>query len=99
MIGGEAVRVNVYAEEVEQRVEIVETVADTGARFLGVRFYLKSASELHKDPNDDDSSAVTFWIRSGRGGYQPGDERPLHLLFESAVSALNLRRVQEHNKL
>lgn len=67
-------RVNVYAEELTDRVEIVRKSTEDGD-FTGVRFYLElpirtvgsggHAVEhrgpfIHK-PGDDDSSAVTFW--------------------------------------
>jgi hypothetical protein len=62
-------RVNVYAEEVTDRVEIIAREAD-GHVFTGVRFYLElpcttpqgnvSGPFIHQ-PGDDDSSAVTFW--------------------------------------
>jgi hypothetical protein len=58
-------RVNVYSEEMTDRVEIVEK-----GGFTGLRFYLELPATvdgkqyqgpfLHK-PGDDDSSAVTFW--------------------------------------
>ena len=56
-------RVNIYAEELptERRVERVETTADTGTTFRGVRIYLDSSKKLHDNPDDDDRSAVTFW--------------------------------------
>ena len=60
-------RINVYAEELpideplSRRVSAVETIADTGIRFSGVRIFLKSASELHDTKSDDDRSAITFW--------------------------------------
>jgi hypothetical protein len=68
-------RVNVYAEEITDRVEIIEKEAD-GQKFTGVRFYLELPVTTHTDGNgnpvcvkgpfihkigDDDSSAVTFW--------------------------------------
>jgi len=68
-------RVNVYAEEMTKRVELIEKVID-GHTFTGVRFYLElpvtvrnaesgaraevKGPFLHRD-GDDDSSAVTFW--------------------------------------
>lgn len=59
-------RINVYAEELTSEVEIVsKEVTDEkfGTRkFYGVRFYLKSPPELHSDPEDDDRSAITFWV-------------------------------------
>lgn len=59
-------RLNVYAEELTDRVEIVtKTVTDEkfGTRtFYGVRVYLESPPVLHSDPQDDDTSAITFWV-------------------------------------
>ena len=62
-------RVNVYAEEMTDRIEIISKEAD-GHRFTGLRFYLElpatvngkqySGPFIHR-PGDDDSSAVTFW--------------------------------------
>jgi len=63
-------RVNVYAEEMTDRIEIISKTID-GQVFTGLRFYLElpvtipSGGEIkgpfiHK-PGDDDSSAVTFW--------------------------------------
>lgn len=67
-------RVNVYAEEMTDRVEIVEKETADGT-FTGLRIYLElpvtvpgpaggntvyRGPFMHK-PGDDDSSAVTFW--------------------------------------
>jgi hypothetical protein len=67
-------RVNVYAEELTDRVEIIEKKNADGV-FTGVRFYLElpvtmgdppsrqvRGPFMHR-PGDDDSSAVTFWSR------------------------------------
>jgi hypothetical protein len=67
-------RVNVYAEEMTDRVEIISKEVE-GEKFTGVRFYLElpctipmpaGGMTIHKGPfihrpGDDDSSAVTFW--------------------------------------
>jgi hypothetical protein len=67
-------RVNVYAEEMTDRVEIITKEVE-GQKFTGVRFYLElpvttpqpqGGMTIHKGPflhhpGDDDSSAVTFW--------------------------------------
>lgn len=67
-------RVNVYAEEMTDKVEIISKTVD-GQQFTGVRFYLElpvttqmpnGGVTIHKGPfmhrpGDDDSSAVTFW--------------------------------------
>lgn len=62
-------RVNVYAEEMTDQVEIISKTTDDGT-FTGLRFYLHlpvthgqvqlKGPFIHK-PDDDDSSAVTFW--------------------------------------
>ena len=67
-------RVNVYAEEMTDRVEIISKEVE-GEKLTGVRFYLElpctipmpaGGMTIHKGlfihrPGDDDSSAVTFW--------------------------------------
>lgn len=67
-------RVNVYAEELTDRVEIVRKEID-GQVFTGLRLYLELPVTTGLDhggytqhrgpfihhPGDDDSSAVTFW--------------------------------------
>lgn len=63
-------RVNVYAEEISDRVEIIEKTTPDGT-FTGVRFWLylpvtdedgyqRSGKFMHH-PGDDDSAAITFW--------------------------------------
>jgi hypothetical protein len=62
-------RVNVYAEEITDRIEIISKKID-GHTFTGLRIYLELPATvgerqyqgpfLHR-PGDDDSSAVTFW--------------------------------------
>ena len=67
-------RVNVYAEEMTDRIEVISKTID-GREFTGIRFYTElPATKTHADgtveqvkgpfvhhPGDDDSSAVTFW--------------------------------------
>src|SRR3990167_4472510 len=63
-------RVNIYAEEISRRVEIIEKEID-GIKFTGLRFYLYlpvttpgggqiAGPFVHRE-GDDDSAAVTFW--------------------------------------
>jgi hypothetical protein len=78
-------RVNVYAEEMTQRVEIISKEID-GTTFTGLRLYLElpatvngqqyQGSFVHK-PGDDDSSAVTFW---GKTDLRPVLKRMTELL-------------------
>lgn len=62
-------RVNIYAEEMTDRIEIVEKTID-GQVFTGLRIYLYLPVTVGKDTvrgpflhreGDDDSAAVTFW--------------------------------------
>jgi len=62
-------RVNVYAEEMTERVEIISKEID-GQTFTGLRLYLELPATVNGQqhqgpfmhrPGDDDSSAVTFW--------------------------------------
>ena len=65
-------RVNVYAEEMTDRVEVITKEVD-GVKFTGLRLYLElpvtdpsrvngqvRGPFIHR-AGDDDSSAVTFW--------------------------------------
>lgn len=62
-------RVNIYAEEMTNRIEIISKEID-GHQFTGLRFYLElpvtvngvnhQGPFIHR-PGDDDSGAVTFW--------------------------------------
>lgn len=57
-------RVNVYNEEISNEAKIVWTEPISGVRYCGVRIFQLSALELHHLHNDDDRSAVTFWVGS-----------------------------------
>lgn len=65
-------RINVYAEELTDRVEIVRKSPPNhpDETFRGVRLYLASPDELHAGDDDDDSSAITLWVPwTQRGGH------------------------------
>lgn len=60
-------RTNVYSQELitvgpAKAVERIEQVADTGVIYSAVRLFLKSPPELHHTDEDDDRSAITFWL-------------------------------------
>jgi hypothetical protein len=57
------VRLNVYAEEITGETELVRKVVDTGRVYVGIRVFLRSPDVLHVTENDDDRSAVTFWVQ------------------------------------
>lgn len=65
-------RVNIYAEEMTDRVEIIAKEID-GTKFTGLRFWLalpvtvdgkQYQGPFMHGPGDDDSGAVTFWGKS-----------------------------------
>jgi hypothetical protein len=79
------VRVNVYAEEITDRVEIVEKDGFTGLRLytelpVTIRDSLGTTQvrgPFEHHPGDDDSAAVTFW---GKQALIPVLEKSLDLL-------------------
>lgn len=85
-------RVNIYSEELTDRVEIVTKIVD-GKEFFGLRFYLELPATLNDidgkpqqicgpfihRAGDDDSAAVTFWSNS---------HGALHELFNNAITAI-----------
>ena len=87
-------RVNVYAEEMTERIEVIEKTTEHGT-FTGLRFYLELPVTTYEEtgpvggtkqvrgpfmhhPGDDDSAAVTFW-----------GKRDLRLALEKALEALD----------
>ena len=70
-------RVNVYAEEMTERIEII-TKEIEGQKFTGLRIYLElPVTGVFGGPirgpfmhhaGDDDSAAVTFWGKSDMRG-------------------------------
>lgn len=68
-------RVNIYAEEMTGRVEIISKEID-GVVYTGLRFYF-GFPFIHRE-DDDDSSAVTFWRK----------KNDLNILLESALLLL-----------
>jgi len=81
-------RINIYAEEMTDRVEIIGKEID-GHTFTGCRFYMYlpvttadgehiKGAFIHR-PGDDDSSAVTFW---GKRDLRPLLRQALKLLDE-----------------
>jgi hypothetical protein len=60
-------RINIYSEEMTPEVELITKEGVIGAdgepvTFHGIRFWLKSPTDLHTTEHDDDRNAVTFWI-------------------------------------
>jgi hypothetical protein len=55
-------RINVYSQELTNETKVVTKVSNTGAVYTGVQLMLHSSELLHNTPEDDDRSAVTFWL-------------------------------------
>lgn len=64
-------RLNVYSQELITEgdpepdggvVDVVAKISDTGALYGAVRLFLHSSERLHHPPEDDDRSAITFWL-------------------------------------
>lgn len=84
-------RVNVYAEEMTDHVELVTKRTSEG-EFTGVRFYLElpisdgrittQGPFIHRD-GDDDTAAVTFW---GKKRLREALVKAIALLDERPIS-------------
>ena len=59
-------RINVYSQELTKESELVSKPADTGITYYGVRLWLASPDILHHTAQDDDRSAITFWLPNAR---------------------------------
>lgn len=59
-------RLNVYSQELTKEIELVSAEADTGITYYGVRIYLASPDVLHHTDDDDDRSAITFWLPNAK---------------------------------
>lgn len=64
--GLEGMRINVYSQEITREISIVSKPTDKGLTYYGVRMYLASPDILHHTPDDDDRSAITFWIPNSK---------------------------------
>ncbi len=59
-------RINVYSQELTAEVELISKTSNTGRTYYGIRLYLASPDILHHTPDDDDRSAITFWVPRAR---------------------------------
>jgi hypothetical protein len=55
-------RINVYSQELTDEVLLIEKESNTGLVYSAVQIVLHSSDKLHHPPQDDDRSAVTFWL-------------------------------------
>lgn len=98
-------RVNVYAEEMTDRIEIISKSIE-GQEFTGLRFYLElpvttmnasgMAGEIRGPfmhyPGDDDSAAVTFW---GKQDLREVLRKALEMLDQHYERSNTLVRINE----
>jgi hypothetical protein len=79
-------RVNVYNEEITDRVELTEKNVNN-VTFNGISIYVGPVIE--HTPGDDDSSAVTFWVSDEytRGQLRTALTKALTILDEISVLA------------
>ncbi len=55
-------RVNIYSQELTDEVIHVQKESNTGVVYHAAQLILHSSDKLHHPPQDDDRSAVTFWL-------------------------------------
>jgi len=63
-------RVNIYSQELilegdcpaGEDIELGFQQSNTGIGYSFVRMFLHSSDKLHHPPEDDDRSAITFWL-------------------------------------
>ncbi|MCV4287739.1 hypothetical protein OH708_07445 [Pseudomonas capsici] len=55
-------RINVYSQELTNEVIEIQKESNTGLTYSAVQMILHSSNRLHHPPEDDDRSAVTFWL-------------------------------------
>jgi len=86
-------RINVYSQELTKEIRIVNKVAaDTGILYFGVRLFLASPEILHNTPEDDDRSAITFWIPNAES-FTKGDL--VRVFMEMAKAVANCPEPQQ----
>lgn len=55
-------RINVYSQELTDEVILIEKRSNTEVMYQAAQLVLHSSPKLHCPPEDDDRSAVTFWL-------------------------------------
>lgn len=75
-------RINVYSQELTEEVLQITKLSNTGVSYYAVQFVLHSSPMLHHPPQDDDRSAVTFWL--------PKSPARRAALYEAFIRAANL---------
>ncbi len=60
-------RINVYSQELTNEVISIEKESNTGIVYSAAQLILHSSQMLHHPPEDDDRSAITFWLPKSKG--------------------------------
>lgn len=55
-------RINVYSQELTNEVKEIVKQSNTGTFYRAAQLILHSSDKLHNERDDDDRSAVTFWL-------------------------------------
>jgi len=55
-------RINVYSQEQTNEVLLIERPSNTGVTYHAAQLILHSSPSLHHPPQDDDRSAISFWL-------------------------------------
>lgn len=76
-------RINVYSQELTDEIQVEEKVSNTGLIYSAVRMILHSSDRLHHPPEDDDRSAITFWLPKSKERRES-----LAVTFEAMASAV-----------
>ena len=81
-------RLNIYSQELitdtdtdDPVVELDAKTSNTGVTYSAVRLFLHSSPRLHHPPEDDDRSALTFWLPKS-----PERRETLALVFEEMAA-------------
>lgn len=82
-------RINVYSQELTSEVIKLEKESNTGIVYTAAQLVLHSSPMLHHPPQDDDRSAVTFWLPSSpaRRAEMAGAFSRIAAIFRGAASA------------
>jgi hypothetical protein len=87
-------RINVYSQELTKEVKLVEKVSSDGKTHYGIRLFLASPDILHHTPDDDDRSAVTFWVPNC-GSFSPQDLKGVFWLMACKAANVSMRMERE----
>lgn len=94
-------RLNVYSQELitdfeggddNTICELDTKTSNTGLSYSAVRMFLHSSARLHHPPEDDDRSAITFWLPKSpeRREFLAQNFEQLALLVRTAPSETGL---------